>query len=167
MEMPMLKVWGWYDYLIQDQIQRHILAFAVLNRPALLRRYNQLFWKVLIINFLNRISRLALFVKFKASETCSVSFVRYDYDTLSSETLIHNSDCCWRLHALWLPPLTRVPHDRLIVPCLVKKFPRFMETEISLSYSQEPALCCYPEPYKSSPRSHTTSCSILILSHIL
>jgi len=76
-EMQTLKVWGWYEYLIEDQVQRDILKFAVLNRPDLLRRCNQLLWKVLVINFLNRISRLALFVKCKASKTCSVSFVKY------------------------------------------------------------------------------------------
>jgi len=130
MEMLSLKVWGWYECLIEDQVQLHILAIVVLNRLVLLRRCNQLLWKVLNINFLNRVIRLALFLKCKALEPCSVSFMRYgrasDHDTVSSETLIPNSDRSWCLHTLWLPPPSRVLHGRQIGPCLVKKVLHFI-----------------------------------------
>jgi hypothetical protein len=34
---------------------------------------------------------------------------------------------------------------------LLKKFPTFIEPEVSLPHSQQPATCPYPEPQKSSP----------------
>jgi hypothetical protein len=37
----------------------------------------------------------------------------------------------------------------------VKKFPVFLEPEVSTLFSQEPATGNYPEPAESSPRSNT------------
>jgi hypothetical protein len=141
MEMLTLKVWGWYEYLIEDKVQRHILAFAVLNRPVLLRRCNQLLWKVLIINFLNRISRLALFVKCKASETCSVFFVRYG-GIWSRDIVVRNINIQFRLlmvPSYFMTTSTElVPHERLIFPCLVKRVPRFIEPKIHYRIHKSP-----------------------------
>jgi hypothetical protein len=53
----------------------------------------------------------------------------------------------------YLCTLIRVVHEKLILIQLVKKFPAFMECEISLARSQEPATERYTEPDESS--SHT------------
>ena len=64
-----------------------------------------------------------------------------------------------------LIPWSRVLLEKLTSFQLVKKFPTFMEPEVSLSHLQVPATCPYPEPARSSPYPHPISRrSILILS---
>jgi hypothetical protein len=50
---------------------------------------------------------------------------------------------------------SRVLLDKMIFAQLAKKFPSFIEPEVSLPYSQEPATGPCPEPDESSPRPHT------------
>jgi hypothetical protein len=45
-----------------------------------------------------------------------------------------------------LTPWGKVLFEKLTVTQLVKKFPPFMEAEVSLPCSQEPAIGPYPEP---------------------
>jgi hypothetical protein len=49
---------------------------------------------------------------------------------------------------------SRVLLEKLTGLQLVKKFPAFMEPEGSLSHSQVPATCPYPEQARSSPYPH-------------
>jgi len=52
------------------------------------------------------------------------------------------------LHNYLLSPWIRVLLEKLTGSQLVKKFPHFMETDISLQQSQVPATCPYPEPIR-------------------
>jgi hypothetical protein len=65
-----------------------------------------------------------------------------------------------------LTPWSRVLSEKLTCHKLLKKFPYFIEHESSLPHSQEPAICPYPEPDRSSLcHPHPTSRrSLLILS---
>ena len=52
-----------------------------------------------------------------------------------------------------LTPWSRVL-EKLTGLQLVKKFPHFMEPEVSLPHSQVPTICSYPEPARSGPYPH-------------
>jgi hypothetical protein len=56
--------------------------------------------------------------------------------------------------------------EKLIIAEMFKKFPAFLESEVSLPCSQQPATGPYPEPHASSPQVLTLFrlTSILILS---
>ena len=59
-----------------------------------------------------------------------------------------------KLLTYFLTPWSRVLLEKLTGPQLVKKFPHFMEPEVSLPHSQVPTTCPYSQPARSIPHPH-------------